>query len=466
MTNTYDLIVIGSGPGGYVAAIRASQLGLKTLIVEKDRLGGICLNWGCIPTKALLRSADIENLLSEVENFGINIKQHAFEWNKVIERSRNVSNKLSEGVSFLLKKNKVDVVYGEGRLSGIGRVIVSNKDKKNILYEAPNIILATGARPTIIKGLKPDNKNIWTYKDAMIPKILPKSLLVIGAGAIGAEFSSFYNDFGVDVTLVEFKDNILPMEDIEISSFVKEEFIKRGIKVLNNIKVTQLNSVKNSVKARLELPDGNYEEKSYSKAIVAIGIDANIDNLGINTVNISIKNNQIVTNAFGQTSETGIYAIGDITGAPWLAHKASHEAIRCVDNIINASNTSNYRNNVIPSCIYSRPQVASVGFTEEIAKEKKLEYKIGKFPLIGNGKALAIGDNSGFVKTIFNAKSGELLGAHMVGPDVTELVSIFSLAIKLEATELELINTVFPHPTISESIHESVLDAFDRAIHI
>ena len=464
MTNNYDLIVIGSGPGGYVAAIRASQLGLKTLIVEKNELGGICLNWGCIPTKALLKSADIENILSEVDDYGLSISEHKFNWDKVIKRSRDISNKLSNGVKFLLEKNKIDIVYGFGKLSGTGRVLV-NSDSEETLYESPNIILATGARPKILEGLKEDKKNIWNYKEAMIPKNKPKSIIIIGAGAIGVEFASFYNDFNVDVTLVEFKDNILPMEDNEISLFVKSEFEKRGIKVLNNTKIKALTSVKNNVEAHLEMIDGKEDKKVYSKAIIAVGVEANIDNLGIDTVNIDLEKGQIVTNDYGETSEKGIYAIGDITGAPWLAHKASHEGINCVDNIVNPS-SSDQGKTVIPSCTYSRPQVASVGYTEEMAKEKKINYKIGKFPLIGNGKALAIGDNNGFIKTIFNSENGELIGAHLVGPEVTELISVYSLAIKLEATELDLINTIFPHPTISESLHESVLDAYNRAIHI
>lgn len=463
MTNSYDLIVIGSGPGGYVAAIRASQLGLKTLIIEKDRLGGICLNWGCIPTKALLKSADVEYLLSEIDSYGFSVSDYKFDWEKIIKRSRDISDKLANGVEFLLKKNKVDVVYGFAKLSGAGRVLVSNNSKE-ILYESPNIILATGARPKLLNGIKED-KNIWNYKEAMIPKKKPKSVIIIGAGAIGLEFASFYNDFNVEVTLVEYEDNILPIEDHEISLFVKSEFEKRGIKVLNNTKVKNLKSLKDNVEVDLELIDGKMDKKKYSKAIIAVGIEANLENLGIDTVNIEIEKGQVVTNNYGETAEKGIYAIGDMTGSPWLAHKASHEAINCVDYIVHPS-PKGHENSVIPSCIYSRPQIASVGITEEIAKQNNINYSVGKFSLRGNGKALAIGDNNGFIKTIFNKVNGELIGAHLVGPEVTELISVYSLAIKLEATELDLISTVFPHPTISESLHESVLDAFNRAIHI
>ena len=465
MKNNYDLIVIGSGPGGYVAAIRASQLGLKTLIIEKDNLGGICLNWGCIPTKALLKSADVENILNGIDDYGLILKEHSFNWKEVIKRSRNISKKLSDGVQFLLKKNKIDVVFGFGKLAGPGRVIVKDNAEQGVLYESPNIILATGARPKNLKGLETDSKNIWNYKDAMIPEKIPDSLLVIGAGAIGVEFASFYNDFGVDVTLVEFENFILPTEDKEISLFVKSEFQKRGVEVLNNTKIVKLESIKNQVSVEMEKSGKKVSNRKFSKAIVAVGIDPNIDNLGIDTVNIKVENNKIVTNNYGETSETGIYAIGDIAGAPWLAHKASHEGVNCVEYIVNGEN-NDHEKNIIPSCIYSRPQVASVGFNEENVKKNNIPYKIGKFPLIGNGKALATGDNSGFIKTIFNKESGELLGAHMVGPEVTELISIYSLAIKMEATELDLMSIVFPHPTISESLHESVLDAYDRAIHI
>ena len=465
MKNNYDLIVIGSGPGGYVAAIRASQLGLKTLVIEKDKLGGICLNWGCIPTKALLKSADVNHTLSEIDNYGISLKNHSFNWKKIIKRSRGISKTLSEGVKFLLKKNKIDVIYGHGKLAGSGRVIVKNNDDESVLYEAPNIILATGARPKNMKGLEVDNINIWNYKDAMIPDKMPNTLLVIGAGAIGVEFASFYNDFGVKVTLVESQNNILPSEDYDVSSFIKTDFEKRGIEILNNTKILKLESIKNQVKVQMEVSENKVSEVKFSKAIVAVGIDPNIDDLGIDTVNINIEHNKIVTNVYGETSEKGIYAIGDISGAPWLAHKASHEGISCVENIVNAPSHAD-ENMIIPSCIYSRPQVASVGITEEMAIKNKVPYTIGKFPMIGNGKALATGDNNGFVKTIFNKESGELLGAHMVGPEVTELISIYSLAIKLEATELDLMSTIFPHPTISESLHESVLAAYNKAIHI
>ncbi len=463
MNKNYDLIVIGSGPGGYVAAIRAAQLGLKTLVVEKDKLGGICLNWGCIPTKALLRSAEIRHLMSEINNYGLNMSSHKFDWNKVIKRSRNIADKLSEGIKFLLKKNKIDVIFGEGKLSGPGRVVINNGEE--FLLEASNIILATGARPKTLKGLEIDNKNIWSYKDAMMPNKLPKSIIIVGAGAIGVEFASFYNDFDVDVTLVETQKNILPLEDSEVSDFIRLDFFNRKINILNETKIINLESKNTNVIADLEFSDGKRKKITYSKAIVAVGIEANVDSLGLDSINIKINNGHIITNEYGQTSEKGIYAIGDITGAPWLAHKASHEGINCVEYIANGSN-SYHDLSIIPSCTYARPQVASIGMTEEKAKKLNKNLKIGKFSLVGNGKALAAGDNSGFVKTIFDKDTGELIGAHLVGPEVTELVSVYSLAMKLEATELDLMNTIFPHPTISESIHESVLDAYDRAIHI
>ena len=466
MTNDkiYDVIIIGSGPGGYVAAIRASQLGLNTAVIEKDKLGGICLNWGCIPTKALLRASEINHIISETPDFGINVKNFSIDWKTIVSRSRKVSEQLSKGVDYLLKKNKVDIIIGEGRISGKGRVIVKNSDKET-LYTTSNIILATGARPKKIKGLESDNKYIWSYKEAMVPEKRPDSILIVGAGAIGIEFASFYNDFGTEVTVVEAQEYILPSEDKEISMFAKKCFEDSKIKIFNNSKINYVKSNQKEVEAEFVDKLGKKHLKKYSRAIMAIGIDANIENIGLETVNIEIENGKVLTDRYNQTSEKGIFAIGDLTGAPWLAHKASHEGINAV-NYIHNPNIKNKHNKIIPGCTYSRPQIASIGLTENEAIKKGIKIKVGKFPLIGNGKAIALGNADGFIKTIFSHETGELIGAHMIGPEVTELISTYSLAMQLEATELDLFDTIFPHPTVSESIHESVLDAYDRAIHI
>ena len=460
----YDVIIIGSGPGGYVAAIRASQLGLNTAVIEKDKLGGICLNWGCIPTKALLRASEINHIISETPDFGINVKNFSIDWKTIVSRSRKVSEQLSKGVDYLLKKNKVDIIIGEGRISGKGRVIVKNSDKET-LYTTSNIILATGARPKKIKGLESDNKYIWSYKEAMVPEKRPDSILIVGAGAIGIEFASFYNDFGTEVTVVEAQEHILPSEDKEISIFAKKCFEDSKIKIFNNSKINYVKSNQKEVEAEFVDKLGKKHFKKYSRAIMAIGIDANIENIGLETVNIEIENGKVLTDRYNQTSEKGIFAIGDLTGAPWLAHKASHEGINAV-NYIHNPNIKNKHNKIIPGCTYSRPQIASIGLTENDAIKKGIKIKVGKFPLIGNGKAIALGNADGFIKTIFSHETGELIGAHMIGPEVTELISTYSLAMQLEATELDLFDTIFPHPTVSESIHESVLDAYDRAIHI
>ena len=466
MTNDkiYDVIIIGSGPGGYVAAIRASQLGLNTAVIEKDKLGGICLNWGCIPTKALLRASEINHIISETPDFGINVKNFSIDWKTIVSRSRKVSEQLSKGVDYLLKKNKVDIIIGEGRISGKGRVIVKNSDKET-LYTTSNIILATGASPKKIKGLESDNKYIWSYKEAMVPEKRPDSILIVGAGAIGIEFASFYNDFGTEVTVVEAQEHILPSEDKEISMFAKKCFEDSKIKIFNNSKINYVKSNQKEVEAEFVDKLGKKHFKKYSRAIMAIGIDANIENIGLETVNIEIENGKVLTDRYNQTSEKGIFAIGDLTGAPWLAHKASHEGINAV-NYIHNPNIKKKHNKIIPGCTYSRPQIASIGLTENEAIKKGIKIKVGKFPLIGNGKAIALGNADGFIKTIFSHETGELIGAHMIGPEVTELISTYSLAMQLEATELDLFDTIFPHPTVSESIHESVLDAYDRAIHI
>ena len=458
--NTYDLIIIGSGPGGYVAAIRAGQLGLKTAIIEESQLGGVCLNWGCIPTKALLRSSEINHLISASKDFGIKAENSSYDWKLIINRSREIADKLSKGVEYLLKKNKIDVINGRGKISGVGRVIVNDS-----LYIAPNIVLATGARPKNINGLLSDNKNIWSYKEAMIPDIRPESILIVGAGAIGIEFASFYNDFGSKVTVIEAQNHILPSEDIDVSLFVRKKLEQDGIKIFTNTKIENITSLKNMINAEFIMQDGTIHKEKYSKSILSVGIEANIENIGLETVNIKEENGRIITDHFGETSEKGIFAIGDITGAPWLAHKASHEGINAVNYIFNPKEATNHKK-IIPGCTYSRPQVASIGLTEKKAKEDGLKIKVGVFPLLGNGKAIALGDSNGFVKTIFNKDNGELIGAHMVGPEVTELIATYAIAMQLEATEMDLFNTVFPHPTVSESIHESVLDAYNRAIHI
>lgn len=462
--NLYDVIIIGSGPGGYVAAIRSSQLGLKTAIIEKEKLGGVCLNWGCIPTKALLKTAEIKHILSNAKEFGLIINNNKDDWHKIVERSRNVADKLSKGVKYLLDKNKIDIIKGEGKLSGVGRVIVKNNEKKSI-YSAPNIILATGARPKSIKGLEHDGKYIWSYKEAMIPDEKPDSLLIVGAGAIGIEFASFYNDFGTNVTVIEAQEHILSSEDIEISVFAKNSLEKDGIKIFNKTKIVNFKPNKNGILAQFVDAEGNKLEEKFSRVIMAIGIESNIENIGLETVNIKLDNGKILTDNYNQTSEKGIYAIGDITGAPWLAHKASHEGINAI-NYIKYPKELNTHKKIIPACTYARPQIASIGITEQDAIKNGVKTKIGKFPLIGNGKAIAMGDSEGFIKTIFNSDTGELIGAHLIGPEVTELISTYAVAMQLEATEEDLFNTVFPHPTISESIHESVLDAYDRAIHI
>ena len=460
----YDVIIIGSGPGGYVAAIRASQLGLKVAVVEKDKLGGICLNWGCIPTKALLRASEINHIVSETNDFGINLKKISIDWKKIVSRSREVSEQLSKGVDYLLKKNNVDVIFGEGRVAGLGRVTVNN-DNKEFLYTASNIILATGARPKTIKGFEHDSKFIWSYKEAMLPQEKPDSILIIGAGAIGIEFASFYNDFGTEVTVIESQDRILPAEDREISEFAKKSLESSKIKILNNTILNKIKASKDGVTAEFKDGKEKVHLKKYSRVIMAIGIDANIENIGLETVNVKIENGKILTDNFNQTSEKSIFAIGDLTGAPWLAHKASHEGINAVNYIHNPK--INYKHNkIIPGCTYSRPQIASIGMTEEDAIKNKIKIKVGKFPLIGNGKAIALGNSDGLIKTIFNSETGELIGAHMIGPEVTELISTYCVAMQLEATELDLFNTIFPHPTVSETIHESVLDAYDRGLHI
>ena len=461
---TSDLIVIGGGPGGYVAAIRAAQLGMTVTLIESQHLGGICLNWGCIPTKALLRSSEIHHLLHNLDQFGFTAKDISFDIKKVIARSRSVASQLSKGVQHLLKKNKVTVIDGYGKLAGQGKVIVEKDGKKIDELSAKNIIIATGARARVLPGLEPDGKQVWTYKEAMVPEKMPKSLLVVGSGAIGIEFASFYRFMGAEVTVVEVLDRILPVEDEEISSFAHKAFEKQGMKILTGAKVTKLDKSAKGVKATIETPKGK-EEITVENVIMAVGIVGNTENIGLEKTKVKVDRGHIVTNEWLATDEHGVYAIGDVTGPPWLAHKASHEGVICVEKIAGVKDVHPLKKLNIPGCTYCTPQVASVGLTEKAAREKGYKVKVGRFPFIGNGKAIAMGEPEGLVKTIFDEKTGELLGAHMVGAEVTEMIQGFGIAKTLETTEVELMHTIFPHPTLSEMMHESVLSAFGKAIH-
>jgi dihydrolipoamide dehydrogenase len=456
MADTYDLIILGSGPGGYVAAIRASQLGLKVAIVEREKLGGICLNWGCIPTKALLRTSEINHYLTHASAYGLSAEKVGFDLAKIVERSRKVAGQLNMGVKGLMKKNKVAVIEGEGKLTGKGKLQVGDK-----ALEAKHIIVATGARARDLPFAKADGERIWTYRHAMVPKEMPTKLLVIGSGAIGVEFASFYSDMGAEVTIVEMLPRILPVEDEEVSAFVHKALTKQGMKIHVGSGVDKLEAGKTGVKATIK--GAGVEE--FSHAIVAIGIAPNSEGIGLEALGVKTDRGHIVTDGYGRTNVDGIYAIGDVCGPPWLAHKASHEGVVCVEALAggkpHAFETWN-----IPGCTYSRPQVASVGLTEAAAKEAGRKVKVGKFPFIGNGKAIALGEAEGFVKTVFDAATGELLGAHMVGAEVTELIQGYVVARQLETTEAELMETVFPHPTLSEMMHESVLDAYGRVLHM
>ncbi len=464
-TQTYDVVVIGSGPGGYVAAIRAAQLGLKAAVVERAELGGICLNWGCIPTKALLRSAEIYHNMQRAEEFGLAAENVTFNPEKIVERSRTVAKQLSNGIKMLLKKNKVETLIGEGRLVGQGKVSVTNgSDTKEI--SAKNIILATGARARTLPGLEPDGEIVWSYREAMVPKTMPKSLLVIGSGAIGIEFASFYNTFGAEVTVVELMDRVLPVEDAEISTFAAKAFKKQGMTLLTGAKVTGLKKTKSGAEATIELPGGKTDIVRVEKVISAVGITGNIEDIGLESLGIKTDRGHVVVNEWCETGVEGIYAIGDLVGPPWLAHKASHEGVLVAELIAGIKGVHPMNTDNIPGCTYCHPQVASVGMTEAKAKEAGYEIKVGRFPFIGNGKAIALGEPEGLIKTIFDAKTGELLGAHMVGAEVTELIQGYTLARQLETTEADLMATVFPHPTLSEMMHESVLDAYGRALHI
>ncbi len=460
----FDLIVIGGGPGGYVAAIRAAQLGMKTACVEREHLGGICLNWGCIPTKALLRSAEVYHTLQHLDEYGLSADNIAFDGAKVVKRSRNIAKQLSQGVAHLLKKNKVTVFDGAGKLAGGGTVAVSLTKGGDETLKAPHIILATGARARELPGLEPDGDKVWSYKEAMVPEAMPGSILVVGSGAIGMEFASFYADMGADVTVVEVLDRILPVEDAEISAFVQKSFEKRGVKIMTSAKVTNLEKSGEGVSATLETKDGE-STIEVEKVISAVGITGNVEKIGLEDTKVEVDRGHIVIDEWCQTGEDGVYAIGDVAGPPWLAHKAMHEGVLCVEKIAGKGHPHPMDTTRIPGCTYCRPQVASVGLTEAAAKDQGYEVKVGKFPFIGNGKAIAQGEPEGMVKTVFDAKTGELLGAHMVGAEVTELIQGYTIARTLEGTEAELMNTVFPHPTLSEMMHEAVLDAYGQTLH-
>jgi len=461
---SFDLVVVGGGPGGYVAAIRAAQLGMSTAVVEREHLGGICLNWGCIPTKALLRTSQLYHDMHRAAQFGLKADNVSYDSSKVVARSRAVAKQLSQGVASLLRKNKVTVFDGEAKLAGKGRLAVTKGGKPVADLNAKHIILATGARARALPGLEPDGKLVWTYKEAMVPEAIPTSLLVIGSGAIGIEFASFYHDMGAEVTVVEVLDRVLPVEDEEISAFARNSFEKQGIRIHTGATVKSLKRGADNVTAQIEA-DGKATGLTVDRVILAVGIVGNVENIGLETTQVKVDRGHIVVDEWLRTGEPGVYAIGDVVGPPWLAHKASHEGVICVEHIagVNGVHPLNVHN--IPGCTYCRPQVASVGLTEKAARDAGYEVKVGHFPFIGNGKAIALGEPEGMVKTVFDAKTGELLGAHMVGAEVTELIQGYTIAKTLETTEAELMHTIFPHPTLSEMMHESVLDAYGRAIH-
>jgi len=470
MAKSYDVIVIGAGPGGYVTAIRAAQLGFKTAIVEKAHLGGICLNWGCIPTKALLRSAEVFHNLQHAKDYGLTAKDVSFDIGAVVKRSRGVSSQLNQGVGFLMKKNKVDVIWGSAKLKGKGVTVeAAGNAPKGAAgageYAAKHIILATGARPRVLPGLEPDQKLVWTYFEAMVPDAMPKSLLVVGSGAIGIEFASFYRTLGAEVTVVELLPQILPVEDHEIAAHARKRFEKQGIKIHTDAKVTKLDKAKNDVTAAIEMKGGKTETLKVDRVISAVGVVGNIEGLGLEELKVKTDRGVIVADEYGRTNVEGVYAIGDVAGPPMLAHKAEHEGVVCVEAIKGLKPHAMDKAK-IPGCTYCHPQIASVGLTEHGAKQAGLAVKVGRFPFIGNGKAIALGEPEGLVKTIFDGKTGQLLGAHLVGAEVTELIQGFVIAMNLETTEEELIHSVFPHPTLSETMHESVLDAYQRVIHV
>jgi dihydrolipoamide dehydrogenase len=464
--NSFDVIVVGGGPGGYVTAIRSAQLGLKAAVVERKHLGGICLNWGCIPTKALLRSAEIYRNMNHAADYGLTAGKPGFDLEKIVARSRKVSKKLSGGVGYLLKKHKVTVFDGEGKLNGPGKLEVAKDGKAVASLSAKHIILATGARARALPGLEPDGKFVWSYMEALVPDVMPKSLLVIGSGAIGIEFASFFRTFGADVTVVEILAQVLPVEDAEIAALARKQFEKDGMKIVTGAKVTELKKGEDTVTAVIEDGKGKKSEVTVERVISAVGVVGNVENLGLEGTKVKIDRGCIVADGYGRTGEPGVYAIGDVAGPPMLAHKASHEGIICIEKIAGLKDVHPMDRNRIPGCTYCHPQVASVGLTEAAAKEAGRKVRVGRFPFMGNGKAIALGEPEGMIKTVFDEKTGELLGAHMVGAEVTELIQGYVVAMGLETTETELIHTVFPHPTLSEMMHESVLDAYGRVIHI
>ncbi|ARJ65349.1 dihydrolipoyl dehydrogenase [Magnetospirillum sp. ME-1] len=458
--NSFDIIVIGGGPGGYVAAIRAAQLGLNTALVEREHLGGICLNWGCIPTKALLRSAEVYRNMQHADAYGLSAPGASFDLAKIVARSRGVSAQLQGGVKHLLKKNKVTVIEGTAKLAGGGKVAIEGKPT----ISAPHIILATGARARVLPGFEPDGKFIWTYKEALVPDTMPKRLLVIGSGAIGIEFASFFNALGAQVTVAEAMDRVLPVEDAEISAMAQKSFEKQGMKILVGANIKGLKKGASDVTVTIEA-GGKTHELTVDRVITAIGIVGNVENIGLEATRIKVERTHVITDEYCRTGEPGIYAIGDIAGAPWLAHKASHEAMICVEKIKGLPDVHPLDMRKIPGCTYCHPQVASVGLSEAKAKEKGYQVKVGRFPFMANGKAIALGETEGMIKTVFDARTGELLGAHMIGAEVTEMIQGYVVAKTLETTEAELMHTVFAHPTLSEMMHESVLDAYGRAVH-
>lgn len=480
MANSYDVIVIGSGPGGYIAAIRAAQLGLKVAVVEREHLAGICSNWGCIPTKALLRSAEVLHLAEHAKNYGLTLEGKITpDLAAIVKRSRGIAERMNGGVGFLMKKNKVDVIWGEAKLTKPNEIVVAKTTKtivqpqaplpKNTLgegtYTAKHIIIATGARPRALPGIEPDGKLIWTYFEAMNPDRMPKSLLVMGSGAIGIEFASFYRTLGVDVTVVELLPQVMPVEDAEISAFAKKQFDKQGMKIILDAKVTKVEKSADSVTAHVEKKDGSVEKITADRLISAVGVQGNIENLGLEALGVKTDRGCIVIDGYGKTNVPGVYAIGDVAGPPMLAHKAEHEAVICVEKIAGLPNVHPMDKLKIPGCTYCNPQVASVGLTEAKAKAEGRDIRVGRFPFVANGKAIALGEDQGLVKTIFDKKTGELLGAHLVGAEVTELIQGFVVAMNLETTEEDLMHTIFPHPTISETLKESVLDAYGRALN-
>jgi dihydrolipoamide dehydrogenase len=468
----FDIIIIGSGPGGYVTAIRAAQLGFKTAVVEREYLGGICLNWGCIPTKALLRSAEIYHYMQHAKDYGLSAEKVGFDAGAVVKRSRGVSKRLNDGVGYLMKKNKIAVIWGEAAIEAPGKVAVKagkGEAPKGALgagsYQAKHIIVATGARPRVLPGLEPDKKLIWTYFEAMVPDRIPKSLLVIGSGAIGVEFASFFRSFGSEVTIVEVLPQILPAEDAEIAAFARKSFEKQGIKILTGAKVTKLEKKNDAVTATIDDGKGGSQSLTVERVISAVGVTGNVENLGLEKVGVKIDRGTIVVDELNRTSVPGIYAIGDVAGPPMLAHKAEHEGVICVE-AIKGLHPHPMDKRLIPGCTYCNPQIASVGLTEATAKEQKIDIRVGRFPFAGNGKAIALGEDQGMLKVIFDKKTGQLLGAHMVGAEVTELIQGYVVAMNLETTEEELMHTVFPHPTLSEMMKEAVLDAYGRVLNI